>query len=58
MRFCLCGIGLERLQGNLASHAMDLGFRPLFLGRFYRCHGFADAAPSVIKSVKLRVSNA
>ena len=51
-------IGRWRLQRDFARHAIDLGFRPLFLGRFYRCYGFADAAPSVIKSVKLRVSNA
>ena len=40
------------------SHAIDFGLGPSFLCCFRRCHGFADAAPSVIKLVKPRITNA
>jgi hypothetical protein len=51
-------IVLRRLERDFACNATNLGLEPSFFGCFDCTHGFANAAASVIKSVKHRIGNA
>jgi hypothetical protein len=55
IRFRFRRIWLGRQQRDFTSDAIGLGLEPCFFGVFNCVNGFADAAPSVIESAKLRI---
>ena len=55
IRFRFCRVSLRRRKRNFSGDAVDLGFKPPFVGGFDHRYRFADTMPGAIEIADARV---